>query len=266
MAELTMVYAQPILARPEWKPTLPGDVTAALHRLALTPAFRGVPWKALLGLGQRGQKLFLPQSATLIDEGEIIGGLYLVLRGHLQIERPRIGVLPRARLGPGALVGAVALVSGAPHAVTVRALDEVVVLKLFEAELGAVVDQYPSVRAALLRLAREHAGTEPDVLRALLAHLFQELDFLEVQLQVLSETSGPHHTCNVEQRLARMRRRLDELENQLRSIAKARGAPSEGPLGDIRRWLVASSTPARTPTFTSLVGRRFRYSSAVAPR
>jgi CRP-like cAMP-binding protein len=236
-----------LLARPEFKPALRGDVTAALHRLALMPAFRGVPWRALLRIGQCGQMLFVPQSATLLEKGELIDCLYLVVRGHLHIETPRIGVLPRARLGPGALLGAVALLSGMPQAFTARALDEVLVLRAFKAELGSLMIRYPTVLAALLRLARERAALS----RASLTNLLQELDFLQVQLQVLSETSGPHHTRDIEQRLARMRYRLDETESQIRSIATALGASSKTSLGDIRRWVVASSAPRRTPTGAS---------------
>lgn len=94
--------------------------------------------------------------ATLVHEGDEGKEAFLLVRGHLGVER---GATPERRkvlaeLGPGSLFGEMALVSDAPRAASVRARDSVLVLVASRDELEKLAKKTKSIGEMLSSFCR----------------------------------------------------------------------------------------------------------------
>lgn len=69
--------------------------------------------------------------------------------------------------------------------------------------------------------------------RPILARLLREVRFLEVQLQQVEDVFGRDTSPDLAARVARVLRRLNELEQQLRWYARELGENPDGPLPDL---------------------------------
>ncbi len=72
-----------------------------------------------------------------------------------------------------------------------------------------------------------------------LEDLLLELNFLDMQLQVLLEAGGPHKPRGVAMRRAKLQRRFSAVEAQVRQLARALGEPDDQPLSRLRQRLAA---------------------------
>jgi CRP/FNR family transcriptional regulator len=91
------------------------------------------------------------------------GEAYMVQEGSVEVRRPIEGEERVLRtLGPGELLGEVALFRDAPHSATALALDRVSVLVIPRDRLEEMVRAHPDLALALIRqLARMAAGAYP---------------------------------------------------------------------------------------------------------
>ncbi len=80
-----------------------------------------------------------------------------------------------------------------------------------------------------------------------LSDLLAEANFLLVQLQALQETGKPHKTRGLAQRIARMHRRLNDVEGQLRLWAKQLGHDDQATITELRQML--QSVVERDPAY-----------------
>jgi hypothetical protein len=73
--------------------------------------------------------------------------------------------------------------------------------------------------------------------RRRLRDVLTETNLLDVQLQIVQQTAGPHRLKGVAQRIAALHRRLDALERRLRLRARDLGFDNNLPMSVLRKQL-----------------------------
>ncbi len=94
----------------------------------------------------------VPKETALIKEGEIGDHLLVVASGHVRIEK---GGQALAKLGPGMVIGEMALITGAPRSATVVADEEVEIFELSRADVQALAQAKPKVAEELVEYCRK---------------------------------------------------------------------------------------------------------------
>jgi predicted acylesterase/phospholipase RssA len=151
-ADLTPVATHPTAARAPRAPQ--PDGAPGIQTLEVLPA-------EVLESAQRRQ---LRAGEWLFRQGDLGDALYVVERGRLEIISEEPGQAPEIeqQLGAGAVVGELALISGAARSKSVRAGRDTTVLCVPDAEFERLVDAKPEFSRALLRqLARRLAASRP---------------------------------------------------------------------------------------------------------
>jgi hypothetical protein len=115
--------------------------------------FRSLATETLLEIAARGEDAFLGPGDLLFAEGTAADGLYFVAEG-------RLDVLIRGKkineLGPGAVLGEIALLDRGPRTATVRATGAVELLKFSPELFDEVLEDYPDVSRGAITLLVEH--------------------------------------------------------------------------------------------------------------
>ena len=129
------------------------DVGAFSH----APLFRGVGDEALRRLAADAQAIALRGGEYLFHSGEAADRLYVLRTGRLRVlveteDGPRIV----RELGPGDVLGELALLTGSPRSASARAVRDSELLSLDAAQFDALIADDPDFARALLReLARQ---------------------------------------------------------------------------------------------------------------
>lgn len=125
-----------------------------------------------------------PAGSALFSAGDSTntGYMLLVLDGDVSVDTGAVGGKPKVEisvLGPGALLGELALVDGAPRSANCTAVSAVTAAGLTSAGLQRLLEQYPQVGAKLALFIARNAA---DRLRALSEQL-QMYDQLTLDMQ-----------------------------------------------------------------------------------
>jgi CRP-like cAMP-binding protein len=121
--------------------------------LRAAPLLAGLPPRAMEQLVARLSLVLLPPNDPLFHEGDPGLAMYVVADGEVVVES---GGSELARLGPGAFVGEVALVTDLPRSATVRAGSRPVELLEIDREVVSdLVNDHPGVLEVLLRFVRD---------------------------------------------------------------------------------------------------------------
>lgn len=135
---------------------------------AVADALRAVPLLADLGpgvierLAGRARVMDLDPGAYLIREGEEADGLFVVLDGRLEITT-RVGTddLQVGGVGPGEIVGEMALLEHGPRTATVRAVETARTLFIAREEFIGFIETNPRIALELVQtLARRLRSTQ----------------------------------------------------------------------------------------------------------
>jgi CRP-like cAMP-binding protein len=99
----------------------------------------------------------VPAGTTFIHEGEINDHLWVVVTGRCQVQSAGSSI---AELGPGAAVGEISLVSGAPAVASVSTVEPAVLLRLSKKDFSVVAKKHPKLMEEVEKLvvARETAN------------------------------------------------------------------------------------------------------------
>ena len=119
-----------------------------------TRIFAGVPAAAMVAMGIRGTPKMFSAGTTLMEQGDPGSAMYVILDGRVRVERQRSDLgepLVLAELGPGQVVGEIAVLDGEPRSATVTAVEETQTMELTADVLTDVMLQFPEVARALLR-------------------------------------------------------------------------------------------------------------------
>jgi CRP-like cAMP-binding protein len=174
---------------------------AARQALAATPLFAGLSSEALEALVGHLELVVLDPGQVLFREGDPGDALYVIVEGEVSVvlEGP-----PRAevqRLGPGAFLGEVALLTDQPRGATVAAATAAELLRIDRVTLASVLREHGDMLRAVLRFVRDRLvdrwmRTSPlfltfdDAQRAELASRFAFLE-IDAGTQLLAAGTRP---------------------------------------------------------------------------
>jgi predicted acylesterase/phospholipase RssA/CRP-like cAMP-binding protein len=117
-----------------------------VRALRSTPIFGTVSDVTLHQIGAAFEERRLAPGDVLVRQGDDADSLCVVLDGKLQV---LLDAMPLSELGPGSIVGEVALIVGGKRSATVRAVDPTRVLALSRDRFSWLHAEYPDLVAAL---------------------------------------------------------------------------------------------------------------------
>ena len=95
------------------------------------PLFQGMPASRLKLVALMGERLQFEPGDILISPQEKLAGVYVIMEGEVEILQPRENGEERAFVkDTGSITGDVALLSGKPFSVTIRAKSQVLALRI----------------------------------------------------------------------------------------------------------------------------------------
>jgi CRP-like cAMP-binding protein len=111
-------------------------------------------------LGALADEIQVGLDTVLAEQGHIGHDFFIVLDGRVMVLD---GNTPLTTLGPGDFFGEIALIESVPRTKTVRAEGIVTLLVIGHREFHALMDEFPTVRTAVLdavaeRLRRTESG------------------------------------------------------------------------------------------------------------
>jgi CRP/FNR family cyclic AMP-dependent transcriptional regulator len=118
-----------------------------LEHLKRVPLFAHMGRHELERLGQLADEIEVGLDERLTEKGETGHEFFVVLDGHLMVLD---GSRPIATLGPGDFFGEIALIESVPRTATVRAEGISRLLVIGHREFHALMDEFPTVRSAVL--------------------------------------------------------------------------------------------------------------------
>lgn len=128
---------------------------AAARALGSTPLFSGLSQEALESFVSELQLVHLASGEVLFHEGEPGDALYVIVEGEVVVEAEGPPRVEMARLGAGAFIGEVALMTDQPRSATVAAIEDAELLRVDRATLKHVLAEHGEVLAAVLRFVRD---------------------------------------------------------------------------------------------------------------
>ena len=125
--------------------------TSAEHASPLSgaPLMAQLPTEARRELEGAAEEVRLPAGQVLFEAGDVADAAYAVVSGRLEVAVDGSAV---RLLGPGAVIGELALLTEATRSATVRARRDSVLLRLRPAALLAVLERHPGAGGAVARV------------------------------------------------------------------------------------------------------------------
>ena len=123
-----------------------------LDHLRTVPLFARMGHRELERLGQLADEIEVGLDQVLAEQGRTGHEFFVVLEGRLTVLDGR---RPIAQMGPGDFFGEIALLDGRPRTATVRADGIARLLVVGHREFHALMDEFPSVRTAVLEAVAE---------------------------------------------------------------------------------------------------------------
>jgi CRP/FNR family transcriptional regulator, cyclic AMP receptor protein len=127
-----------------------------LDHLRRVPLFARMGSRELERLGQLADEVEVGLDEVLAEQGHVGHEFFVVLEGRVMVLD---GHRPVATLGPGEFFGEIALVESRPRTATVRAEGIVRLLVIGHREFHALMDEFPTVRAAVMDALAERLRT-----------------------------------------------------------------------------------------------------------
>ena len=118
-----------------------------LEHLRRVPLFARMGRHELERLSQLTDEVEVGLDQHLTEQGETGHEFFVVLEGRLMVLD---GHTPISTLGPGDFFGEIALIESVPRTATVRAEGIARVLVIGHREFHALMDEFPSVRTAVM--------------------------------------------------------------------------------------------------------------------
>jgi len=114
--------------------------------------FAGLTADQLGVIGEAAEEVTYPKGRTIVRQGEIGTGFFVVVSGLARVVRDGVDV---ARLGPGEFFGELSVLDGGPRIAQVVADDDTTCLAVASWELERILLEQPTLSLAILReLAR----------------------------------------------------------------------------------------------------------------
>jgi CRP/FNR family transcriptional regulator, cyclic AMP receptor protein len=126
-----------------------------IEHLKRVPLFSKMGTRELERLGQLADEVEVGLDRVLAEQGRIGHEFFIVLEGRVMVLD---GKTPVRTLGPGDFFGEIALIEHTPRTATVRAEGIVRLLVIGHREFNALMDEFPSVRTAVMEAEAERLG------------------------------------------------------------------------------------------------------------
>ena len=127
-----------------------------LRRLSGISLLRALPAEEIQELVPFADSMYLPPGARFIDEGAEGDSLYFIESGIARVEREGVGTV--AEVGPGDVVGEIALLTGARRNASVIAESDLWVWRVSRAAFDDLAARSPQLRRALEHVAASRTG------------------------------------------------------------------------------------------------------------
>jgi CRP-like cAMP-binding protein len=118
--------------------------------------FEGVDEASLRSLVEHSQEFEFPQRHVIAREGQLGTGMFLILKGTVNIVRHAVTV---DTSGPGEIIGELSLLDRAPRIATLIASDDVVCLGIASWHLDTVLNR-PDLAERFKAIEQEHRRAE----------------------------------------------------------------------------------------------------------
>ena len=118
-----------------------------LDHLASVPLFTGFTTNELRDVAKATVELTLDQGKEFVTQGEVGREAFIIVEGTADVLR---GGSKIAQLGPGAVVGELALLDHGPRTASVVAATPITVLVLGPREFSGLIDEVPTLTHKIL--------------------------------------------------------------------------------------------------------------------
>jgi small-conductance mechanosensitive channel len=137
------------LGTPAGNQGAPGDGGARRKRHLDIPLFHALSDDQRDDLEHQASVRTLDLGDTLFAQGATEGSLFIIVSGVLEVSRASgTTTTTIGRVGPGDYIGEIGLLTGAPHAASVRALTHALVLEITKAHLTPLMTAQPELMRA----------------------------------------------------------------------------------------------------------------------
>lgn len=111
--------------------------------------FSEIPGRDLARIAQVTEELVIGRAESLMKEGELGDSLFILVEGEVEVRKGRQAI---AQLGPGECVGEMALLDSEPRSATVRAAEDVRVLRLDRDAFDELMDGHVDIARGVIRV------------------------------------------------------------------------------------------------------------------
>ena len=135
-------------------PLADGDIDQEVRLLRTIPLFAGLDPSVVKLLAFTSPRLTFKQGEVLVKQGDPGDAAYVVIsgRGEIWLTTEEMQTVKLRDVNPKEVIGEIALLVDAPRSATIRAVDEMSVLKLDKAEFLGLVRQDQAVATQLIRV------------------------------------------------------------------------------------------------------------------
>jgi len=130
-----------------------------LEHLRRVPLFAKMGTRELERLGELADEVEVGLDRVLAEQGRVGHEFFIVLEGRVMVLDGRT---PVRTLGPGDFFGEIALIESVPRTATVRAEGIVQLLVVGHREFNALMDEFPTVRKAVMDALAERLRRTED--------------------------------------------------------------------------------------------------------
>jgi CRP-like cAMP-binding protein len=130
-----------------------------LEHLRRVPLFAKMRTRELERLGELADEVEVGLDTVLAEQGRVGHEFFIVLEGRVMVLEGRT---PVRTLGPGEFFGEIALIESVPRTATVRAEGIVRLLVIGHREFNALMDEFPTVRSAVMDALAERLRRTED--------------------------------------------------------------------------------------------------------
>jgi CRP-like cAMP-binding protein len=129
------------------------------ERIANVPLFSGLSDRELRSLSHRAEQVSVPESTTVVTEGEAGNEFFVLLQGAAKITKRGRTV---RKLGPGDSFGELALIAGTPRNATVTTTEPSELMVLMRRDFIALLDDFPKMTRKMLTALAAWAAERDD--------------------------------------------------------------------------------------------------------
>jgi len=124
-------------------------------RLTKVPLFEGLSRRELEQIARWADEVDLPEGKRLLDQGRFAYEFFVIQEGECEVRQDRRQL---AKMGPGDIVGEIALIERARRTATVETLSRVRAIVMSARDFGTMMDTMPSVARRVREIQQRRIG------------------------------------------------------------------------------------------------------------